>query len=965
MDKFDISDIIRIQDAIQDDNLVLFVGAGVSKNSGVPLWGEILNLLREMMSYDPIGISNNLQLAEVAKKDLGEEKYNNILSQIINADYQPNIIHSLIFALRPKHIITTNYDTLLEQVAQEQLDRDFHINSADADFCRADNIHMLIKMHGDFGNGNITFSSTDYRQYSELKPLMENVVKSTIATNVVLMVGVSFEDDHLQEIAGYIYDKSENRDLPLYVLLPNIDRGKAEFYKSLGAKILWIPEQYINPYNVEYKWLLDYSTLKDPVGIELYKQLRFIRDYKRNIDVETLPELTGHWNIIGYLYEQIKPVAEHIPYLYEFIKYLWEENFRNGFSYNINSIFVDSKYIRQLSDNFNTIGAKRRLLQNKHAEISYLRDFAILNNIYQIDHLPLFSSASWQRRHRIHKHSDSIVDKFFNFEFQNITNEDIESLTGTSNDLLLPYVYYLNDKYAEAIYLYEQIYEKCKKNNKILALICHICIYNLRNPAYWQLQRRLSSGDLDTFKRKYDAIDIQKEIHNLKIPEGLKRIFADITNYSINLTGLRDSSKLLTEIIHDRKIAANGGYSSNSHADQLECLLFNDIAFYINNCIVGDNNSYATQARFNAIAGLLVSHNIEQKHIDSKHYRSSKKEKISRLETITMLFMIRHSSLQNIIRTFDIRRIIFDDDAIQYINSILTNMSKFGVNADIYETPLLNLLELMCLSNNYFEGDKCDLLLNSLANNTALLQNHSSYQLIHKAIRHQKMSLHQASRLLCAIRTSRRIYTGMSEVVKDIAIVYAKHRTVCLEINSLSDMNYDTTKNITLDELEYIANYYPIVKPSVKKQIITELRLKVYHWPDMMYAIANIAYSGIPVFNKQLLSSYLDYLHNHDIDNPMHTHLFLVLLKVYSTTRSSEMKKMIDEYINTCEFLQFIRNPLVYPKKRIKPMWITWCKPNKAQLLFNDKFVRRRILDYIKTDIDYRVEILKNNLVLT
>ena len=77
------------------------------------------------------------------------------------------------------------------------------------------------------------------------------------------------------------------------------------------------------------------------------------------------------------------------------------------------------------------------------------------------------------------------------------------------------------------------------------------------------------------------------------------------------------------------------------------------------------------------------------------------------------------------------------------------------------------------------------------------------------------------------------------------------------------------------------------------------------------------------------------------------------------------MKKMIDEYINTCEFLQFIRNPLVYPKKRIKPMWITWCKPNKAQLLFSDKFVRRRILDYIKTDIDYRVEILKNNLVLT
>ena len=41
-----LANIKRIQDALHNGRLVLFVGAGVSKNSGVPMWGDLIEKLK-------------------------------------------------------------------------------------------------------------------------------------------------------------------------------------------------------------------------------------------------------------------------------------------------------------------------------------------------------------------------------------------------------------------------------------------------------------------------------------------------------------------------------------------------------------------------------------------------------------------------------------------------------------------------------------------------------------------------------------------------------------------------------------------------------------------------------------------------------------------------------------------------------------------------------------------------------
>lgn len=47
---------------------------------------------------------------------MGEKEYEGFLQQKFNATYLPNAINELIIELSPEHIITTNYDHLIEDV---------------------------------------------------------------------------------------------------------------------------------------------------------------------------------------------------------------------------------------------------------------------------------------------------------------------------------------------------------------------------------------------------------------------------------------------------------------------------------------------------------------------------------------------------------------------------------------------------------------------------------------------------------------------------------------------------------------------------------------------------------------------------------------------------------------------------------------------------------------------------------
>lgn len=113
---------------------------------------------------------------------------------------KPNIINKLINEIHPKHIVTTNYDKLIDEVAEG-----YEVITADKDFFKAKGNSYLIKMHGDIDDvRNIVFKEDDYLQYSETHRVMEVFLKSLLIDHVFLFVGYSLNDYNLNTFTSWI-----------------------------------------------------------------------------------------------------------------------------------------------------------------------------------------------------------------------------------------------------------------------------------------------------------------------------------------------------------------------------------------------------------------------------------------------------------------------------------------------------------------------------------------------------------------------------------------------------------------------------------------------------------------------------------------------------------------------------------------------------------------------------------------
>ena len=191
--------------SLNNNKLVIFVGAGVSKNSNIPTWGQMVRVFAEKIGYPVERLSTNeyIRIPQYfygMDDSPGHKEYYDTLREIISPEAKSNILNELIMQIHPKHIVTTNYDKLLDQVVT-----DYAVIRQDKDLLRANADHYLIKMHGDVDKiEEIVFKETDYLQYSETHRLMETFLKSLLIDHVFLFVGYSLNDYNLNTFTSWI-----------------------------------------------------------------------------------------------------------------------------------------------------------------------------------------------------------------------------------------------------------------------------------------------------------------------------------------------------------------------------------------------------------------------------------------------------------------------------------------------------------------------------------------------------------------------------------------------------------------------------------------------------------------------------------------------------------------------------------------------------------------------------------------
>ena len=99
--------LIQIKKAVEDDNLILFVGAGVSANSNLPNWGELINSFSTELKTagNDIEQEDYLKVAQYYYNIFGKNRYLAKIDEIFADESKaiPNELHEYIAKINPSH----------------------------------------------------------------------------------------------------------------------------------------------------------------------------------------------------------------------------------------------------------------------------------------------------------------------------------------------------------------------------------------------------------------------------------------------------------------------------------------------------------------------------------------------------------------------------------------------------------------------------------------------------------------------------------------------------------------------------------------------------------------------------------------------------------------------------------------------------------------------------------------------
>lgn len=188
--------------ALQQD-LVLFLGAGVSRGAGLPDWQGLLRELMEQADMTPAEVKaatalSVLDQARLVRRRLarrGGELGPALVSRFAVEHY--GLVHGLLASLSVREAVTTNYDPLFETASRacghEVAVLPYHPVSG----CS----RWLLKLHGCVHHPeDIVLTREDYLRYSNNRAALAGIVQTLLLTKHMLFVGFSLQDENFLRI---------------------------------------------------------------------------------------------------------------------------------------------------------------------------------------------------------------------------------------------------------------------------------------------------------------------------------------------------------------------------------------------------------------------------------------------------------------------------------------------------------------------------------------------------------------------------------------------------------------------------------------------------------------------------------------------------------------------------------------------------------------------------------------------
>jgi len=195
-------------DALRNQNVILFAGAGVSMNVGLPSWSKLIDEVASRVGYEPdifSQLGDHLTLAEYyilnagAIGELRSKMDTQWHSNEQRAKVESSEIYRMLVTLPFNIIYTTNYDRYFEWACNKH-EREYIKIANVGDLVHArDHGLQIVKFHGDFDDDqSIVLTEASFFERLSFESPLDIKLRSDVLGKTILFVGYSLADINMR-----------------------------------------------------------------------------------------------------------------------------------------------------------------------------------------------------------------------------------------------------------------------------------------------------------------------------------------------------------------------------------------------------------------------------------------------------------------------------------------------------------------------------------------------------------------------------------------------------------------------------------------------------------------------------------------------------------------------------------------------------------------------------------------------